>query len=98
MTDYGGQSTLTLAAATVAQVFPSRAGRRRAFSVANVGANPVYLTMSDTEIAVAGSGIYLAPGGILSDSDFGANTCWQGAISAISTAGSSLSMWERVTL
>lgn len=98
MTDYGGQSTVTLAAATEASVFPPRFGRRRSFSIANVGGNPAYVDMSDGETAVAGSGIYLAPGGVLTDSDFGTYKCWQGAITAVSTAGTSLSCWERVAL
>jgi len=96
--DYAGASTQTLAAATAANVLPARRGRRIAFSIANVGANAAYVNMSDQESAVASYGIYLAPGGILTDSNAGNYMAWQGAISAISTAGSTLAIWERVAL
>lgn len=98
MTDYAGGSTQTLAAGTAAQVLPMRQGRRISFSIANVGANAVYINMSNQDIAVASYGVYLAPGGILTDSNAGGYLCWQGAISGISTAGSTLAVWERVEL
>jgi len=98
MADYAGASTVTLAAATDTSVLPARRGRRIAFSVANVGANAAYINMSDTQAAVASYGVYLAPGGILTDSNAGNYLCWQGAIRGISTAGSTLSVWERVEL
>ena len=98
MTDYAGSSTATLAAATNTSVLPARRGRRIAFSVANVGANAAYINMSDQEGATASTGVYLAPGGILTDSNAGNYLCWQGAISGVSTAGSTLAIWERVEL
>lgn len=96
--DYAGASTQTLAAATAAQVLPPRAGRRIAFSIANVGANAAYVNMSDQQTAMASYGVYLAPGGILTDSNAGNYLCWQGTISGVSTAGSTLAIWERVNL
>jgi len=98
MVDYAGASTATLAAATVASVLPQRTGRRIAFAIANVGANAAFINMSDGQTATANYGIYLAPGGILTDSNMGGYQCWQGAIAGISTAGSTLSIWERVDL
>jgi len=98
MTDYGGSSTVTLAAATNTSVLVARRGRRIAFSVANVGANAAYINMSDQQAAVANYGVYLAPGGILTDSNAGNYLCWQGSIAGISTAGSTLAVWERVDL
>ena len=98
MTDYAGASTQTLAAATAAQVLPPRQGRRVAFSIANVGANAAYVNMSNQESATALYGVYLAPGGILTDSNAGNYLCWQGSLSAVSTAGSTLAIWERVDL
>jgi len=98
MADYAGGSTQTLAAATAANVMPSRRGKRIAFSVANVGANAVFVEMSDQQTATANYGIYLAPGGILTDSNQSGYLCWQGSVSAVSTAGSTLSIWERVEL
>lgn len=98
MADYAGASTQTLAAATAAQVLPNRQGRRIAFSIANVGANAAYVNMSNQESATAAYGVYLAPGGILTDSNMGGYQCWQGAISAVSTAGSTLAIWERADL
>lgn len=95
---YAGASTATLAAATNTAVLINRQGKRIALSIANVGANPVYVNMSDTQPAAANTGIYLAPGGILTDSNAGNYWCWQGAICAISTAGSTLAIWERVSL
>lgn len=96
--DYAGASTQTLAAATAANVLPPRRGRRIAFSIANVGANAVYVNMSDEQGATANYGVYLAPGGILTDSNAGGYVAWQGAIAAVSTAGSTLAIWERVFL
>ena len=75
-----------------------RQGRRIAFSIANVGANAAYISMSNQETATASYGVYLAPGGILTDSNAGGYQCWQGAISGVSTAGSTLAIWERVEL
>ena len=98
MADYAGASTQTLAAATAASVLPPRQGRRIAFSIANVGANAAYVNMSNEQGATAAYGIYLAPGGILTDSNAGQYLCWQGTISAVSTAGSTLAIWERVAL
>ena len=96
--DYAGASTQTLAAATAANVLPPRRGRRIAFSIANVGANAAYINMSDEQTATANYGVYLAPGGILTDSNAGGYLCWQGSINGISTAGSTLAIWERVNL
>ena len=98
MTDYGGSSTVTLAAATNTSVLPARRGRRIAFSIANVGANSAFITMSDNQAAVANYGVYLAPGGILTDSNAGNYIAWQGSIAGISTGGSTLAVWERVEL
>lgn len=98
MADYAGGSSLTLAAATNAGALPNRNGKRIAFSIANVGASTAYVNMSNQEVATAGSGIPLAPGGIITDSNAGYYQCWQGAINAISTAGSTLAIWERVEL
>lgn len=98
MADTGSASTQTLAAATNAQVFPKRFGRRIAFSIANVGANAAFINMSDLGIAVANTGVYLAPGGVLSDSNGASYQCWQGSVSGISTAGTTLSIWERVDI
>ncbi len=98
MVDYAGASTITLAGATNTAVLPPRMGRRIAFSVANVGANAAYVNMSDGQAAVANYGVYLAPGGILTDSNSGNYLAWQGSIVAISTAGSTLAIWERVEL
>lgn len=98
--DSGGSSALTLAAGVAGQPLPNRNGRRIAFTVTNVGANPAYITLSNSEIAVAGQGIYLLPGGSgnVQDSNGDTYKCWQGAISAISTLGTSLAIWERVQL
>lgn len=98
MVDYGGASTATLAAGTNTSVLPPRLGRRIAFSIANVGANAAYINMSDAQSATASYGVYLASGGILTDSNAGNYICWQGAIAGISTAGSTLAIWERVEL
>lgn len=98
MADYAGSGTQTLAAATAAQVFPDRHGKRISFAIANTGANAAYVNMSNQESATAGSGIYLAAGGILTDSNAGNYLCWQGSIAAVSTAGSTLALWERVSL
>jgi len=98
MADYAGGGTQTLAAATAAQVFPDRLGKRIAFSIANTGANAAYVNMSNQESATAGSGIYLAPGGVLTDSNAGDYVCWQGSIASVSTAGTTLALWERVAL
>jgi len=98
MKDYGAQSTVTLAAATATSVLPNRLGRRIAFSIANVGANAAYVCLSDTETAVANYGIYLAPGGILTDTSFPGIPAWNGAVNAVSTGGSTLAVWERVVL
>jgi len=95
---YAGASSATLAAATDTGVLINRQGKRIAFAIANVGANAAYINMSDTQGATAGTGIYLAPGGILTDSNAGNYWCWQGAIRGISTAGSTLAVWERVSL
>lgn len=97
MTDYGNGASVTLAAATVSQIFPKRLGRRLGFTIANTGSSAAYVNPSDDQIAVAGSGILLNPGGVLSDADFGPTfQCWQGAVTAISTVGTTLAVWERV--
>lgn len=98
MVDYAGASTTTLAAATNTSVLPPRRGKRIAFSIANVGANAAFINLSDQQAAVANTGIYLASGGILTDSNAGGYLCWQGAVSGLSSAGSTLSVWERVEL
>lgn len=98
MADYAGGGTQTLAAATAAQVFPNRQEKRIAFSIANTGANAAYVNMSNQESATAGSGVYLAPGCVLSDSNAGDYICWGGSVSAVSTAGTTLALWERVAL
>lgn len=96
--DFGGSSSLTLAAATAGQALPARNGRRVGYIITNVGANPAYGTASDNEVAVAGQGFYLAPGGMVQDWNGDKYKCWQGAISLISTAGTSLAIYERVSL
>jgi len=98
MTDYGAATSATLAAGTSAQVLQRRPGRRLAFSIANVGANAAYVALSETQAAAVSSGIYLAPGGVLTDSYQGSIPPWQGSISAISAAGTTLAIFERVVL
>lgn len=98
MTDYGAATSITLAAATSTEVLAARAGRRIGLSIANVGANPAYVNFSNSETATASSGIYLAAGGIITDGYEGTIPPWQGRINAISTAGTTLSVWERVVL
>ena len=93
--DQSGASSVILAAATVGAILPPRRGKRIAFSVANVGANGVFINMSDGQAPAVNSGIYLAPGGILTDSNSGSYLCYQGTINGISTAGSTLAIWER---
>lgn len=94
--DSAGGSSVTVAAATVTPVLPRRTENRRvAFSISNVGANSCFLSPSDVGVAAANAGIYLAPGGVMSDSDATSYRCWSGAISAFSTAGTTLAVWER---
>lgn len=94
--DTAGGSSVTVAAATVTAVLPKRTGNRRvAFSIANVGANACFISPSDVGQAAANAGIYLAPGGVTTDSDATSYRCWSGAISAYSVAGTTLAVWER---
>jgi len=98
MTVQGTGSALTLAAATSATVFRGRSGRRISYSIANVGANAAYVNMSNEQTATAGEGIYLPVGAILTGSYNGRVPPWQGHISAVSTAGTSLALYEEVLL
>ncbi len=96
MRDLASGSSITVAATTVTQVLAKRQGNRRvAFQIANVGSNPVFIVPSDTSVAAANTGIYLAAGGVTVDSDATSYQCWSGGITAYSTAGTTLAVWER---
>jgi len=70
---------------------------RQSFSIMNTGLTTISLFLSDTEGAVAGSGIVLLPNSSLTDSDGGGYECWKGQITAIgSGAGGTLAIMERI--
>jgi hypothetical protein len=97
MGDNAGAATVTLAAATANQVVAKRQKNRRVgISISNTGANTAYLNPSDSQAPVVGQGIELLSGSTWYDSDSETYQCWSGSISAISTAGTTLSVWERV--
>jgi len=98
MADYAGGSNVTVAAATVTAVLPTRMGRRIAVSIANYGANDVYLLPSDTQAPATGYGILLKSGGIFTDSNNANYLAWQGAFQVYSAAGSNLAVWERCSI
>lgn len=91
-------SSVTLAAATVGTVLPARVGplRRVAFSITNTGANVAYICLSSQQTAVSGSGIELLPGSQMYDSDGGDYRCFTGQVTAVSAAGTTLAVMERV--
>lgn len=94
MADMGSSSTVS-AGATSATVFQPRFGRRIAVTISNVGANIVYLNFSDAEGAATSYGIALQPGTSFGDSSSDYVKCWQGRITCISAAGSTLACYER---
>jgi len=92
----GSGSSVTINATTVTQVLEPRYGRRIEFSIANVGANAVFLVCSSVDQAdSANKGVYLPPGAIASSNE---RLPEQDRVTAYSTAGSTLSVFERVML
>lgn len=94
--DFGGGSTVAVAAASTAVLAP-RFGRRVAFSISNYGTTTVFLTFSDSQVAAANRGLALYPGTSMGDSNSDTYRCWQGAITAFEASGAgTLSVWERL--
>ncbi len=99
MADSGYASTVTLAAGVQQRILaPRPESRRISYSITNTGAAVAYIVTSDDQVAVAGSGIELLSGSATFDSDADIYRCWSGAIGAISTVGTTLSIQERVRL
>ena len=98
MDEAAGSSTVAIAAASTV-IMANRSGRRIAFSISNYGAATVFLTMSNTQLAAANSGIALYPGMTISDSSSDIYKCFQGTVSGYEAGGAgTLSVWERVNM
>jgi len=95
-----GQEKSIVAAQIIgaASALISVAKRRQCYIITNtsVGGQIITLSLSNTDAAVAGSGIVLTAGQHISDSNGENYLCWTGRISGISSAaGGTISIFER---
>lgn len=81
---------------TAADVLQKAARKMCYFRNTSTGGQVITLTFSDTDVAVAGTGIVLNVGEYIIDSDSENYKCWQGKVSAIASAvGGSLAVMQR---
>jgi len=89
-------STVTVAAATMTVVLEPRLGRRIDFNISNVGAAAAFIVCSNSDTAsAANKGLYLPVGGTINSNE---RFPEQERITCYSTAGTTLSVHERVIL
>jgi hypothetical protein len=80
---------------TSQEIAPERAGyvKRTQLIITNSGANAVTITKGNVA-AIANIGIIIQPNGTYIEASDGGYLCWQGAVQAVSTAGTTLSIVE----
>jgi len=97
--DEGSRNAAITVGTSVVEISPkrSRLQRRKTIYIKNTHATlRVSLAFSNKDQAVAGAGVVLDPGGEVFDSSTDVYRCWNGAITAISTAaGATLAVFER---
>lgn len=81
---------------TATQVLPITKPARTRYVIKNMSGVGVQVTIvfGRDEVAVAGSGIVLDPGDMISDSDSEGFECFKGEIQAIATAPGTLAVFE----
>lgn len=91
-------SNISTVSVGVSSVQVTAAANRQMIYIRNTStaAQVITLVLSDTDEAVANNGIVLAAGEYFADSNSEGYKCWQGKISAISSAiGGSLTITQR---